>query len=217
MNLTVVTASLLCSLGWVSVSVSESQTVEVQSGEDVTLLCSNFSSSYTQIIWFRVISKSQPKCISHMFKSFEPATFCSGFQHGKFETTSNISTIFLSIKQVELSDSGLYFCGFIFDKGSVIVSSTYLEVRELVEMTKLTSVILVVLVVVLVMIIICLSVQIKKLQRAHIGEQNPQQYINPGSDDLNYASVTFRQRTARSHEGALEGEMETTTIYSATR
>lgn len=89
-------------------SVSECQTVEVQSGEEVTLSCSNFSSSTTQIYWLRVVKRAEPRCIAFMFKPLEPAKFCDGFQNGKFEASSNISTLFLKIKQVEFSDSGLY-------------------------------------------------------------------------------------------------------------
>lgn len=115
--------------GWISVSGSESQTVEVQSGEEATLLCSNFSSSHTQIFWFRIVNRTQPLCVSSMFKPAEPASFCSGFQSGKLEMSSNLSTVFLKIKQVDLSDSGLYFCGYIVLRDPVIVSATYLDVR----------------------------------------------------------------------------------------
>ncbi|XP_049425506.1 uncharacterized protein LOC125884485 isoform X7 [Epinephelus fuscoguttatus] len=128
-NFTMVTLLLLCSLCWICVSLSESQTVEVQSGEEVTLLCSNFSSSPTQIIWFRVVRRSQPHCVSFMYKPREPASLCDGFQNGNFEMSSNISTVFLKIKQVNSSDSGLYFCGYYIGKKPLIVDATYLEVQ----------------------------------------------------------------------------------------
>ena len=123
------TQSVRCVSGWISVSVSESQTVEVQPGEDVTLLCSNFSSTPSQIYWFRAVKRSQPRCVSFMFEAPEPATLCDGFQNGKFEMTSNMSAVFLKIKQVNSSDSGLYFCGYIITKNLVIVDATYLEVQ----------------------------------------------------------------------------------------
>lgn len=119
----------LSASGWISVSGSEFQAVEVRPGEDVTLLCSNFSSSVAQITWFRVGKRSEPQCISFMFEPLKPASFCDGFRNGKFETSSNISTLFLKIKQVNLTDSGLYFCGYYIMTNPVIVGAIYLEVQ----------------------------------------------------------------------------------------
>ncbi|XP_073331631.1 uncharacterized protein [Pagrus major] len=216
-NSTVIAALLLCSLSWISVSGSESQTVEVQSGQEVTLLCSNFSSAPTQIIWFRVVKRSQPRCVSHMFRVTEPAKLCDGFQSGKFEMSTNISTLFLKIKQADSSDSGLYFCGYYFSGAPLIVHSTYLQVQVifLVEVfggtTELISVLLGCLTVFLMMVVICLVVKIKQLQKALAEGQIPQQTESPA--ELNYVAVTFRPK--KSHRRS-ETEVETA-IYSATR
>ncbi|XP_034713259.1 uncharacterized protein LOC117935231 [Etheostoma cragini] len=167
MSFTVVTASLLCSLGWISVSGSESHTVEAQPGEDVTLLCSNFSNAPSQIYWFRVVKGSQPRCVSFMFKPPEPAILCDGFQNGKFEMRSNMSAVFLKIKQVNSSDSGLYFCGFNIIKNPVIVGATYLDVQEEpAEIEHLMSVILAAVTVVLTKLIIGLVVTNTRFQTA---------------------------------------------------
>ncbi|XP_067435992.1 uncharacterized protein [Thunnus thynnus] len=212
------TALLLCILSWISVSVSEFYTVDVQPGEDVTLLCSNFSSVPSQIFWFRVVKRSKPHCISSMFKPLEPASFCEGFQNGKFEMRSNISTFFLKIKQLDLTDSGLYFCGYYVSKNPIIVSATYLEVQgESDGITKLMSVILGGLTILLVMIIIGLVVKIRKFQTAHVEELNPHQTESQDSDDLNYAAVTFQLKDTRNHRPASEREVETQVIYSSTR
>ncbi|XP_034532712.1 uncharacterized protein LOC117807503 [Notolabrus celidotus] len=213
-NLILITASLLCSLCCICVS----ETVEVQPGETATLLCSNLSTVPSQIQWFTFVNGSQPRCISHMFESHEPARFCSGFLKGKFEMTSDMSTIFLHIKQVDLSDSGLYFCGSHVSGNPVIYNATFLEVQEAwVGMMKLTSPVLVGLVVGLVMIIICLAVQKRKLQKARTEEQNPRHDENPGSDDLNHGAVTFHPRAERNHRPAPEREVESYAIYSAIR
>ncbi|XP_059210418.1 uncharacterized protein LOC131989246 [Centropristis striata] len=203
----------------ISVSGSESQTVEVRSGEEVTLLCSNFSSSVTQIYWFRVVKRSLPHCVSHMFESYKPATYCDGFENGKFEMSSNISTVFLKIKQVNSSDSGLYFCGYYIGyKKPLIKDAKYLEVQEVVVgITNMPSVILGGLTVFFIVISICLAVKNKKLQKAHVEEQNAQQTQHQDSDELNYAAVTFHSRTKRNYQPASEREVETNTIYSATR
>ncbi|XP_030287630.1 uncharacterized protein LOC115590414 [Sparus aurata] len=211
-NSTVLTALLLCSLSWISVLGSEFQAVEVQSGQEVTLLCSNFSSAITQIIWFRVVSRGQPRCVSHMFKATEPAKLCDGFQSGKFEMSSNISTLFLRIKQVDSSDSGLYFCGNYLSGAPVIVSSTYVQVEEMFGgITKLTSVILGGLTVSVMMVVICLVVKIKQLQKESTMERDLD------SDDLRDAALRLYSTAIRNRRPASEREVETCVIYSASR
>ena len=119
----------LCVSGWISVSVSESQTVEVQPGEEVTLQCSNISKSPTQTDWFRVVNGTKASCIASMYGSEDKASLCDGFQNTKFEMSSNISTVFLKITKVDLSDSGLYFCGFYIGTNTVIADVTKLHVQ----------------------------------------------------------------------------------------
>uniref|UniRef100_A0A3Q1C5F9 Ig-like domain-containing protein n=1 Tax=Amphiprion ocellaris TaxID=80972 RepID=A0A3Q1C5F9_AMPOC len=130
MCFTVKTALLLCGLSWIYLSVTECRMVEVQPGEDVTLLCSNFSSSPSQIIWYKLVNGTHPRCISSIFSSTQPASFCSGVEPDRFELTSNSSTLFFKIKQVDLADSGFYFCGFYYKTHPVIVNSTYLQVQD---------------------------------------------------------------------------------------
>ncbi|XP_028420271.1 T-cell surface glycoprotein CD8 beta chain-like isoform X2 [Perca flavescens] len=163
-NFTLITALLLCSLSWISVSASESHTVEVQSGGDVSLMCSNISSTPTQTEWFRVINRTKTSCVSSMYGSDSEASYCDGFQNG-FEMSSNISTIFLNITRVNSSDSGLYFCGCNKINHTVLVNATYLQVQEGSDgMTNVMYVILGVLTVFLTIVIIVLTVKNRKLQ-----------------------------------------------------
>ncbi|XP_045920871.1 uncharacterized protein LOC123980502 [Micropterus dolomieu] len=231
-SFTLITALLLCSLSWISDSVSESQTVEVQSGEEVTLLCSNISRTPTQTDWFRLINRTKPSCISSMFTSDRNASFCHGFQNGRFEMSSNVSTVFLKIKKVDLSDSGLYFCGFYVKTHTVIACATHLNVpgigdsddevdfktkKELDGITNLMSLILVGLTVFLTIVVIVLAVKIRKLQTAENEELQPEENKNLGSDDLNYAALSFQAKLNKPRRPASQRELEPNVVYAATR
>ncbi|XP_034533107.1 uncharacterized protein LOC117807813 [Notolabrus celidotus] len=224
MNLILITAFLLCSLSWVSVSGSESQTVEVQSGEDVTLKCSNMSKYDVVTFWFRLVKRTNISCISTISRSSAKPLFCDGISDGKFSMWSNTSTIFLQIKSVEVFDSGLYFCGF-YEDGRPFFSLIHLKIKGSSdahndtdrEHTKgcdgvapLASMILGGVTVFLVVVIISLVVRNRKLQTADKEGQNPGQSESVASGDLNYAAVTFRPKARRR-------EPEPNVVYAATR
>ncbi|XP_037614602.1 uncharacterized protein LOC119481573 isoform X2 [Sebastes umbrosus] len=207
---TLITALTLCSFSWISVSGSEFQTVEVQSGEEVTLTCSDMSSSESMIWWSRLVDGTKASCITVMFDAKSDVTYCDGVQKLKYEMSSNISTLFLKIKDVDLSDSGLYFCGF-YSSGRPTFSVIRLNVKVSDGTAKLTSMILGGLTVFLVAVIIGLVVKNRKLQTSADGEeQNPEQRENVDSDELNYAAVTFQPRAERR-------QPEPNVIYAATR
>uniref|UniRef100_A0A671XVG0 Immunoglobulin domain-containing protein n=1 Tax=Sparus aurata TaxID=8175 RepID=A0A671XVG0_SPAAU len=236
-SFTFMTSLLLCSFSWISVSGSESHTLEVRTGYEVTLLCSDLATSPTWKEWFRVVNRTKPHCISSLYGSDDEVSFCDGFQNGKFEMSSNVSTVFLKIKQVELSDTGLYFCGFYMKTHTVISTATYLNVQgktgksnstislgeERYGMANIMCLILGGLTVLLTIFIIALAVKIKKLLTAvNEGEQPGGNKVNPtitnmGSDDLNYAAVHFQAKPKRNRRPASEREMETHVVYAATR
>ncbi|KAM9718166.1 uncharacterized protein ACNS7B_021567 [Menidia menidia] len=124
-SLVLITALSLCRLSWSSAS----QTLEVRLGEDVTLTCSNFSASSKLIEWFRVVDRSKPSCVSSMVEAHREASFCDGFQGGKFNMSSNISTIFLQIKGVDFSDTGLYFCGVYKKRHTILDCAVELTIK----------------------------------------------------------------------------------------
>ncbi|XP_032400129.1 uncharacterized protein LOC116707078 isoform X5 [Etheostoma spectabile] len=193
-SFTLISAFLLCSLSWISVSASESHTVDVQSGGDVTLMCANISKTPAQTEWFRLINGTKPSCVSAMYGSDVKASFCDGFQN-RFEMSANISTVFLKIKTVDLSDSGLYFCGIYMGKHTVITNATYLKVQ----------------------VVIVLAVKIRKLQTAVIEEQQPERNKDLGSDELNYAALNFQAQPKRSRRPAPVRELDPHVVYVATR
>ncbi|XP_055362948.1 uncharacterized protein LOC114845446 [Betta splendens] len=217
MNFTLV-RTLLYIYSWISVSVSEFHTVEVQRGEDVTLNCTNFTSIPSHIIWFKLGSEPNITRISFMTSSDGIATICDGFQNGRFTMTSNIVTVFLNIKHVDLSDYGLYFCGFNENRKPVIVHATYLNVTQEVfgGSAALVSVILGGVITVLIVIMS----QVLKIIRPHEPPghgQNPQHSETLGSDNLNYAAVNLKLKPKTNHRPASDRELETDVVYVATR
>ncbi|XP_027143854.1 uncharacterized protein LOC104939704 isoform X2 [Larimichthys crocea] len=219
MNFTLVTA-LLCTFGWISLSVSEFHTVEVQPGEDATLLCSNFTTLMSHVFWFKLDNRHNISCISSMLSHDGNVSFCDGFQNGKFNMTSNITTLFLEIKQVDVSDSGLYFCGNKADGNwPVIVSATHLRVQEAfdgITGLMMLGVILGALIIVLVIVIIGLAVKTTKLQTAHKERQIPQCSEDLNSEALNYQAVSFHPKAKNSRRPS-ETQLEPHVVYAATR
>uniref|UniRef100_A0A3B4ZRF7 Ig-like domain-containing protein n=1 Tax=Stegastes partitus TaxID=144197 RepID=A0A3B4ZRF7_9TELE len=172
-------AFFLC---WISVSVSEFLIVEVQPAHEVTLMCNNYTSVAANIFWFRMTSEPNISCISSMSSSDSNASLCDGFKNGNFIMTSNITNLFLKIK-IDLSDSGLYYCGFyanshptnfsdsctlfpfISDNSESDGDDDCKSQKKSDENTNLMVVILGGLTVLLLMVIIGLLVKIKKLHR----------------------------------------------------
>uniref|UniRef100_A0A3P9BFE3 Uncharacterized LOC101469911 n=1 Tax=Maylandia zebra TaxID=106582 RepID=A0A3P9BFE3_9CICH len=218
------TALFLSSLSWISVSGSEFQTMEVQLDEEVTLKCSNISSHPTQTDWFKVINRTKPSCIAAMYGSQGKASFCDGFRNGKFNMSSNNTSVFLKITQVDLSDVGLYFCGFYVNKHTVISNAVELRIQggetnegeeESDRMTHLLSTILGSLAGLLTIVVIILVFKIWKLQK----EQEPKSNkVNVYfSDDLNYAALNFQKNVQRNRRPVTQRELEPHVVYAATR
>uniref|UniRef100_A0A668U4W8 Ig-like domain-containing protein n=1 Tax=Oreochromis aureus TaxID=47969 RepID=A0A668U4W8_OREAU len=188
--------------------------VEVQPGEEVTLQCSNFSSYRVHLSWFRSTNRPNASRISSMDSPDKNASFNEGFQNGKFNMTSNISLLFLEIKQVDSSDSGLYFCGELKNEKFIVYGATNLKVRD--GSQNPSTMILGSLTVFLLLVIIGLVVKIRKLQTAEDDGQNPQRSENVDSDAMNYAALSFPHR-AKIRRPVTQRELEPNVVYAATR
>ena len=114
--------------GWISASVSQYQTVEAQPGEEVTLQCNNISKYDTQTFWSRLVNRTKISCVVVKLKYASNVTACDGYEQKKYEVKSDISTVFLNIKKVDSSDSGLYYCG-IFVNGIPVLTPIHLKVN----------------------------------------------------------------------------------------
>uniref|UniRef100_A0A3B4GRR6 CD226 antigen-like n=1 Tax=Pundamilia nyererei TaxID=303518 RepID=A0A3B4GRR6_9CICH len=192
--------------------------VEVQPDEEVTLQCSNLSSYPVHIFWFRSTNRPNASRISSMVSPESNVTFYEGFQNGKFSMTSNTSVLFLEIKQVDLSDSGLYVCGLPSSENSIVYGATNLKVQEGRSQNPSTM-ILGSLTVFLLLVIIGLVVKIRKF---HTGiylfklKLNMQRFLNVDSGAMNYAALSFPLR-AKIRRSVPQRELEPNVVYAATR
>ncbi|XP_029382517.1 uncharacterized protein LOC115059061 [Echeneis naucrates] len=219
-NFTLITSLILCSVSWVSVSVSAFQIMRSRPGDEVTLLIANISKHETVTFWFRLFNKTKPNCISVMVKSDSTAAFCDGYENN-FEMRSNISYLFLKIKKVSLSDSGLYFCAFYLS-GRPTFSIVDLQIEGGDEVTgdvipKETGgpIVMTLCGVVTYLMIIVGFVKIRDSKRAACKE--PQQCENVDSGGMKDAAHRLYSRTLRHRRPPSESKVETHVIYTAGR
>ncbi|XP_045081528.1 uncharacterized protein LOC121572149 [Coregonus clupeaformis] len=129
MAITFLPALLLYGLSLDSVLVSQSQTVEVRTGETIILQCSNVTTAVGHTAWFKQVNGSEPVCISSMYGFNSTAYLHNGFQRSHLEMFSNNTTIFLKITKVEIADCGLYFCGLHPHGHMFFVNATVLKIK----------------------------------------------------------------------------------------
>uniref|UniRef100_A0A3B5KMY3 Ig-like domain-containing protein n=1 Tax=Takifugu rubripes TaxID=31033 RepID=A0A3B5KMY3_TAKRU len=114
----------------VSVSALRVKTVDSQPGKEATLQCTNFSIGPLNIFWFKLTDGSDASNVASMSRPDSEVRLYERFQNGKFNMSSNSTTLILTIKGVDFSDSGLYFCGYRENRYPVICSATSLMVKE---------------------------------------------------------------------------------------
>ncbi|XP_045081813.1 uncharacterized protein LOC123492739 [Coregonus clupeaformis] len=110
------------------VSVSPPSSVVVHPGDNVTLQCTNVTGSPGHVGWFKQVNDSEPLCIASMYSSELPVQHHNGFQPSHMEMFVSHIIIFLKITELDVADSGLYFCG-MFDKYVIFTNATLLKVQ----------------------------------------------------------------------------------------
>ncbi|KAK0133168.1 hypothetical protein N1851_031454 [Merluccius polli] len=121
---------VLVIFAWLLVSLPDSLTLEVEPRDNVTLSCTNVSSSPTVAFWMRGDNTSKPIMISSVFGTERNSVrYMDGFQQGRHVLDYKLIFLKLAILQVEMSDSGWYFCLFYLETELVIVNSTFLKVH----------------------------------------------------------------------------------------
>ncbi|XP_038831522.1 novel immune-type receptor 7b [Salvelinus namaycush] len=131
-------------------------------------------------------------------------------------------TIFLTIAEVDVADSGLYFCG-MSDNYFIFTNATVLKVQGEEDGTMslfLLVVILGVVTAVLLIIILILVLKVRRdANRLNTGpdsQRQPQNDQNQDPDALNYATLNFTSKKKK-RERRREKELDPHVVYAATR
>ncbi|XP_073764317.1 novel immune-type receptor 7b [Danio rerio] len=88
-------------------------TKTVYSGTTVSLLCSNILKESSYMAWFKQTDDSLPVCIATQYVGPNPADsiYLNGFQQTHIEMSVNAKFSTLRIISVDVSDSGMFYCG----------------------------------------------------------------------------------------------------------
>lgn len=85
----------------------------VNSGTTVSFLCPNILTEPSYIAWFKQINGSLPLCIVTQFVGDKSGDiiYLNGFKKDHIEMSANKTFSSLKIVNVDVSDSGFYYCG----------------------------------------------------------------------------------------------------------
>lgn len=85
----------------------------VNSGSTVSLLCSNILTEPSYIAWFKQINGSLPLCIvtQYVNRRQTDSIYLNGFKKDHVEMSVNQTFSSLKIVNVDVSDSGMFYCG----------------------------------------------------------------------------------------------------------
>uniref|UniRef100_A0A672K403 Ig-like domain-containing protein n=1 Tax=Sinocyclocheilus grahami TaxID=75366 RepID=A0A672K403_SINGR len=103
----------------------------VISGTTVTLLCSNILKEPSYISWFKQTNDSLPLCIATQYTSVNPvdSIYFNGFKKNHVEMSVNKTFSSLKIVNVDVSDSGIFYCGSFLTNHMMFHDKTQLVVN----------------------------------------------------------------------------------------
>ncbi|XP_067117923.1 uncharacterized protein [Osmerus mordax] len=204
-------------------------------GENVTLQCVNSNEEPGHIAWFKQVNRSKPLCIASTYSSSpDNVKYHNGFQDWRLDMRYNNTLIFLTIREVDFSDSGLYFCGRM-DLYISFTNLTFLEIKVSEDAdnhgTKLCSdkdgtmsmfplvLILGGVTAVFLLVILMLLLHISRGRDAHstgsISQQQQDEQVQD-SEELIYAPLKFTSKRKKGQR-TRKMDLETQVVYAATR
>uniref|UniRef100_A0A4W5JNV7 Immunoglobulin V-set domain-containing protein n=1 Tax=Hucho hucho TaxID=62062 RepID=A0A4W5JNV7_9TELE len=176
--------------------------------------------------WFKQVNSSEPLCITSMWSSLQTVHHYNGFQVKRMKMLIINRNIFLKITEVDVADSGLYFCGlsddyFIFTNATVLkVQGNIFKRKSAMTRNAQTFILekygtmnlfllVVILGVVTAVLLIVILILVLKVRR----DSNR---LNTDPDALNYAALNFTSKKMK-RERRREKELDPHVLYAATR
>ncbi|XP_016324391.1 uncharacterized protein LOC107674800 [Sinocyclocheilus anshuiensis] len=228
----IISALLICGMGLLT-AVKSSQIVNLsaQPGENVTIWCQHTSETGINIHWFKQTNSSVPIAIVYMMISYQlkeiHKSYLNGFQQDRLLMILNIKNTSLRILNVDVSDSGLYFCGW---ESRIITFSdgTHLDIKDLKKSSistrdcsenifyKLTFIFggIIVILIIIPFIVLIIKIQNRNTQEKDADRHVTQHHEEPQSSV--YAALQFSKHQKKSRRAARNTE-DTDVVYSATR
>uniref|UniRef100_A0A8C7CKW9 Ig-like domain-containing protein n=1 Tax=Oncorhynchus kisutch TaxID=8019 RepID=A0A8C7CKW9_ONCKI len=202
------------------ISVSPPLSVVVHPGDNVTLQCTDVLKVPGHVAWFKQVNVSEPLCIASMYSSHPYAQHHNGFQPSHVEMLFGNRIFFLKITEVDVADSGLYFCG-MYNHYFVFTNMTVLMVQEHNDGTMYLLplvVILGIVTAVLPIVILILVLKIRRDANRHNAGRNP---LHDNMGSVNYTSnvdvFPMRSKCAHLKRMIHSLELDTHVVYAATR
>ncbi|XP_073692774.1 T cell receptor alpha chain MC.7.G5-like [Garra rufa] len=229
-------------------AVQSSQTVKLsaQPGENVTVWCPHTTKTGKNIHWFKQTNSSVPIAIVYMMITYQfkvlHKSYLNGFRQDRMLMSLNTENTSLTILNVDIYDSGLYYCGWdsiimTFGDGTQLdikeravtplqneteiankdLKPSPISTRECSEniFYKLTFI----FGGIVILIIILLTTLIIKIQRRNTQENDADHHVTQHHEEPYssvYAALQFSKHQKKSRRAARNTE-DTDVVYSATR
>ncbi|XP_048041406.1 uncharacterized protein LOC125265314 [Megalobrama amblycephala] len=220
----------------------------VNSGTTVSFLCPNILTEPSYIAWFKQINGSLPVCVvtQYVSKIQADSIYLNGFKKEHIEMSVNKTFSSLKIDNVDVSDSGFYYCGSFLtnymkfhNKTQLVVVNETNQLKEDItnadcgatEETSRSCHIYYTLILILsglvllptvfaIVVLIRLKKSNKQRQDAqrhgHNKEMNKHLQQKEQDEDLNYAALSLDKKKSRRPVRGMR-EVEPNVIYAATR
>ncbi|XP_051756423.1 uncharacterized protein LOC127516125 isoform X3 [Ctenopharyngodon idella] len=130
----IISALLICGMGLLTV-VKSSQTANMSArpGDNVTIWCQHTAKTGKYIHWFKQTNSAVPLSIVYMMITYQlkelQIKYLNGFQPDRLVMSLHTKNTSLRIINVDISDSGLYYCG--WDSRVITFGNgTHLDIKD---------------------------------------------------------------------------------------